>query len=210
MERRFFKPLGEFFPNHSFRLYMSESSLYRALEEAGFTGPFRDPAFPENDDKKERVSLWRPFLKTMTGLGSEETVLIPVLPWPLGPEVLVFEKSLENNFPQGELIPPVLLAPAARALYDLAAVMKARTFPRFQKIEKAVASSRWQRRGIYLTVKPEMDREEYAALFRNFLEGGFLIPPSQTEPLILPASMSDGEESKLAKILADSDARFCC
>jgi hypothetical protein len=43
--------------------------------------------------------------------------------------------------------------------------------------------------------------EEYENLFRRFLAGGFLIPPSPAEPLILPASMSDGEESRLADLL---------
>ncbi|MDR0496849.1 MAG: hypothetical protein LBH42_04475, partial [Treponema sp.] len=81
------------------------------------------------------------------------------------------------------------------------------------KIEKVLlGKSLWQRQGIYLTVEPlnlnarrqvpAMEREEYEAMFRRFLEGGFLIPPSPLEPLILPGSMSPGEESKLAKLLA--------
>ena len=72
---------------------------------------------------------------------------------------------------------------------------------RFFKIEKALAKSTWRRRGIYLTAEPGMDREKYEALFQLFLEGGFLIPPSPAEPLILPLSMSPGEESKLARLL---------
>jgi hypothetical protein len=203
LERRFIKALGEFFPGRQFRLYLNEDSLLRALAEAGFSGPFRDPAFPEKNGKKGSVSIWRPFTKTVT-----DTVLVPVLPWLLGPEVLVFEKDMD--FPPGGLIPPVLLAPVARALYDLAAALKTRNQNRqlYPKIEKALCGQKpetWRRRGIYLTT--ESAGEEYEVLFKKFLEGGFLIPPSPAEPLILPESMSDGEESKLAKLLANSSLK---
>ena len=201
-ERRLLKALEELFPGRAFRLYPDKSILYRALEEAGFIGPFQDPALPPaagvHSSEMPSVSLWRPFVETAPG-----AVFIPVLPWPLGPEVLVLNKSVDASFPPGELIPPVLLAPAARALYDLAAALKeyASNPPRYPKIENALKESSWQRRGIYLSVQTDMDKEKYAALFRRFLEGGFLIPPSQREPLILPLSMPPGEESKLAGLL---------
>ena len=192
LERRFFKTLAQFFPGRAFRLFMNEGSMYRALVKAGFTDP---------------VPLWRPFMREQ-GAGSMK-IFIPILPWPLGPEVLVFESSMEDSFLPGELIPPVLLAPAARALCDLSAVIKTNTFPKYQRINKIFAvpngtgpvSCRWQRQGIYLTT--ETAGEEYAALFRNFLEHGFLLPPSPAEPLILPFSMSDGEESKLSQLLVN-------
>ena len=182
-EERFLKALGEFFPGRSFRLYTGEGSLYSALEKAGFTGP---------------VTLWRPFQKMVP-----DAIFIPVLPWPLGPEVLVMEKTMEASFLPGEIIPPVLLAPATRALYNLAAEIRSQNRRRCHKIEKVLAGldSLWRCQGIYLTLKAEMDREDYATLFRRFLEGGFLIPPSSAEPVILPALMSDGEESKLAELL---------
>jgi hypothetical protein len=180
MERRFLKALGELFPGRAFRLYTDAGSLHRALEEAA----------------EKEVSIWRPFATE-----KEARVLIPVLPWPLGPEVLVLEKDMDDTFPAGDIIPPVLLAPSTRAIYDLLAVIKdgSRTGRAYPKVEKALKSSPWQRRGIYLTI--ETDSEKYENLFMSFLEGGFLIPPSPTEPLILPASMSDGEEAKLAGLL---------
>ncbi|MCL2318727.1 MAG: hypothetical protein FWC45_01475 [Treponema sp.] len=191
-ERRFFKALEGFFHGRTFRLYADEGSLYRALEEAGFAGAA----------SSAKVHMWRPFL----GPPDENAlILIPVLPFPLGPAVLVLEKSLDDTFPPGDLIPPVLLAPAGRALYDLAAALKAkapnRGNPRYSKIERVLKGSMWRRRGIYLTVEPAIEREKYETMFRHFLEGGFLIPPSQAEPLILPASMSPGEEAKLAGLL---------
>jgi hypothetical protein len=180
--------LAELFPGRVFRFYSSPGSLRLALEAAGFTGP----------------TLWRPFLEEKV----TDTAFIPVLPWPLGPEVLVLEKSID--FPPGELIPPVLLAPAARSLYDLAARIRNSDLPRYTKIEKVFYKSNsdgqksiWRRRGIYLTLDREMDSDEYVSLFRCFLEGGFLIPPSPEEPVILPLSMSDGEESKLSQLLVN-------
>ena len=222
MEKRFVKALAVFFPGRSFRLYADESSLFQALEAADFTGPIYDPAFPSLDSgaqlsEKCDISFWRPFLDD----DKKTPVLVPVLPWPLGPAVLVLEEGMVKTFPQGnksigtepqpansaagygELISPVLLAPAARALHDLAAELKNHVpnRPRFLKIEKILKDSPWRRRGIYLTGEPDMNSEKYEALFRRFLEGGFLIPPSPLEPLILPFSMSSGEESKLAELL---------
>ena len=189
-ERRLLKALEGFFPNRAFRLYLDSGSLRRALEGAGFT---------------EGVPVWRPFLETNEEKpqGAETPVLLPVLPWPLGPEVLVLDKSLEASFPAGGLIPPVLIAPAARALYNLAAAVKASNWGRMRyiKIEKALSGSRWSRHGIYLMLNSGMDGTQYKALFLRFLDGGFLIPPSPAEPAILPASMSKGEEVKLAELL---------
>jgi len=228
MERRLLKALETLFPGRAFRLYADSPSLYRALAEAGMpldANRLPDPAFPEAGvaDNGTQVSLWRPFIEPQPAGTAPETsvalepnvtsVLIPILPWPLGPDVLVLNKCMEALFPIGDLIPPVLLAPAARALYNLAAALKApgQGHARYQKIEKVFSKRNlgasnesgklWRRKGIYLTVKPGIESEKYAALFRRFLEGGFLIPPSPTEPVILPALMSPGEEAKLAELL---------
>ena len=204
MEKRFFKTLAAFFPERSFRLYMDEGSLFRAMAEAGFDSCY-DPAFPHSKGEgKQNLSLWRPFLTPNEY--TDTPVLLPVLPllpWPLPPVVLVLEKRMEASFPPSELIPPLLLATATRSLYDLIAELK-KPARRYPKIEKALGAQKsyWQRRGIYLTVTPKMDKEIYTSLFRRFLDGGFLIPPSSGEPTILPASMSQGEESALAALLA--------
>jgi hypothetical protein len=190
MERRFLKALAELFPGRSFRLYMSEASLQYAILDAGLAGP---------------VPLWRPFQTALHNPQAPvpDTFFMPVLPWPLGPEVLVLDKDMDASFSPGEIIPPALLAPATRILYDLAAKIRKPNRQRYCKIEKVFAgqNSLWQLRGIYLAVDPEMDKEKYAALFRLFLEGGFLIPPTPQEPAILPGTMSAGEEAKLAGLL---------
>jgi len=196
LERRLVKALAVFFPGRSFRFYNDPSSMYKALAEAGFSGPIQDPAFPDNDAGKAAVSLWRPFVEPVPAT----QILVPVLPCPLGPAVLALDKSVDASFPRGELIPPVLLAPAARAVYDLAAQIRNPCRQRFYRVEKAIGGI-WQRRGIYLTTRP--DREKYAELFRSFLEAGFLLPPGAGEPAILPEEMSKGEETKLAELLSD-------
>ena len=214
LERRFIKALSAFFPGRAFRLYLNEDSLRRSLAEAGLmaeaAAPLADPAFPCQGGGTPNVSLWRPFLEEKAAVEKMAgTAFVPVLPWPLGPAVLVLANGMEESFPAGELIPPAMLAPAARALYNLAAALK--TFgpacgkPEYPKIRKALGGQGgglWRRQGIYLAAKPGMGREAYEALFRRFLEGGFLIPPSPEEPALLPLSMSSGEEAKLAELLA--------
>ena len=191
MEGRFIKALGQFFPGRAFRLYLDSGALQRALELAGYA--------VDSEAGKGQVSLWRPFLEGQT----EAPIMIPVLPWPLGPEVLVLEKGLGDSFPAGDLVPPVLLAPATRALYSLAAALKegGQGRQRYGKLEKALTDSPWRRRGIYLRLESEMKMGEYESLFRRFLEGGFLLPPSPGETAILPAFMSKGEESKLVELI---------
>ena len=205
LERRILKALEEIFPGRAFRLYPDESSLYRALEKAALQEPAIQALLEPG------ISLWRPFLEGAAGEGgkgplNKAPLLIPVLPWPLGPAVLVLDRDTE--FPAGEIIPPVILAPAIRSLYELIKAMKEK-IPRPMKIEKALKNSNWQRKGIYLFTSEQGEETEpgagvseaYAALWKYFLEGGFLLPPSPAEPAILPMSMSPGEEAKLAKLI---------
>jgi len=186
LEKRLLKALVLLFPGRSFRLYIEESSLQLSVTNAGL-----DYA---------QVPLWRPFLGELT-----DSVTITVMPWPQGPAVLVLPESLEKSFPSGDLIPPLLLAPAVRAIYNLAAILKTfdpgRDWPNYPKIKKALANGIWRHQGIYLTLKQNMDKTQYETLFRRFLEGGFLLPPSPEEPAILPFTMSAGEEAKLAELL---------
>jgi hypothetical protein len=114
------------------------------------------------------------------------------------------------------MIPPFLLAPAVRGVYDLIAAAPLRARFRYPRIERALAEPGcpWERRGIYLFFKPAAagaagglpaegpeKGPSWEALFRRFLDGGFLLPPGPEEPLILPGIMSPGEEAKLAALL---------
>jgi hypothetical protein len=218
MEKRFEKALFRLFPGRVFRIYADKASLRRALSEAGMPQPedkpFPDPAFPRSRDKTGAeasteaagvLSLWRPFLPGEVEKEAEKApVMIPVLPWPLAPQVLAIRQDLEHLFLPGDLVSPILLAASARSVYDLIASAPDRGRGRYQKINKALSEQgcHWRRRGIYLTCDSCINRDAWAELWRRFLEAGFLLPPSQQEPLILPGLMSPGEEAKLAVLLA--------
>ncbi|MDR0718292.1 MAG: hypothetical protein LBF78_01550 [Treponema sp.] len=187
-EKRFIKALAKLFPRHAFRLYSDEASLLGALKDAG-----NAPDIP----------LVRP-LESEGALFPvpDSPLFIPVIPCPLGPAVLVLDKTMEALFPPGDIIPPLLLALAARGVYDLIALAPQRVKVRYRQIEKALAGPdcKWRGPGIYLYYKNP--HEEWKNLWERFLEAGFLLPPDPAEPLILPGIISPGEEKKLAGLLA--------
>jgi hypothetical protein len=200
---RFCKALARLFPGAAFRVYADEFSLRRALEAAGYdaASPVRDPAFSPEAAFPRTISLWRPFLGS--GVPASGTPFRPVLPlpWPGAPRVLVLEPSRLPRFPPPDPVSPAILAAAARAVYDLLAAPERRRFP---KIETALSQSPWRRRGIYLTLSAPPEGAAYAALFRAFLDRGFLLPPEPAQPLILPGCLSPGEEAALAALVRRS------
>ncbi|MCL2834137.1 MAG: hypothetical protein FWD78_13280 [Treponema sp.] len=214
---------------YKFRIYSDKHSMFKALENAGFeANNIPDPAFPhdsnaesnseKNNAIKKPVSIWRPFLGSAN---FESQIYLPVLPWSLSPPVLVLEdlvqdKSVQNDSVQnesvqeespdkklrpGDLVSPVILAGAARAVYDLIAAADNGQRPRFARVEKALAASgKFQKQGIYITPRPGAG-VDWIDLWKHFLENGFLLPPDPAEPLILPGVLSPGEEAKLAELL---------
>jgi hypothetical protein len=196
-EGRCLKALSRLFPGRAFRLYASPPPVLETLVTNG------------------TAALWRPFLDPSAPLGLPENpppVLIPVLPgiqgWrnglPLGFCALALEGAFAQeraaSLPPGDLLPPVLLAVAARGIYDLIAAAPDRVpFP-WPRIAKALRAGPWLRRGIYLSLRSRA-AETWAARFRRFLDAGFLLPPVPGHPLILPGTLSPGEEAKLAGLL---------
>jgi hypothetical protein len=218
-ESRFHKALALLFPGRVARLYPDEASLRAALAAAGYAaeGPFPDPAFGKSGPpgtgpwRAAGLSLWRPFLADPEEEPSpwfqDIPLLIPVLPlpWPGAPRVLILEPSRAAAFPSPGPLSPLVLAAGARSVHDLIAALPGRSIRAFPRLRKALAQGGWRRRGIYLSWKeifPENpDQETYAAMFRRFLDAGFLLPPARREPLILPGALSPGEEAKLARLL---------
>jgi hypothetical protein len=155
--------------------------------------PIRDAALPDDADSPRTLALWRPFLPKL-----RVDTLLPVLPCPLAPHVVVFDEGAA--FPPSDIIAPVLLAPATRAIYDLLASPD-RAERRFTKLEHALVRGAWRQCGPYCSLETPLAERDYAALFQHFFDNGFLLPPSQRDPLILPPTLSAGEEAKLASLL---------
>ena len=191
MEARYHKALSRVFPDRQFLIYSAPPPGLDKLAAEG------------------SAALWRPFSDPAEPLKVPENppILIPVVPgiqtWrnglPLGLCVLAVKDGAAVG--NGDFLPPVLLAVAARGIYDLISAAKARANPTYPRIDKALKNSHWQRGGIYLTPRQEPSQTEWAALFRRLLEGGFLLPPHPSQPLILPGVLSPGEEAKLALLL---------
>jgi hypothetical protein len=203
-EGRYIKALSRIFSGRHFRLYAAPPPELRALAAEG------------------NVALWRPFLDAAAPLAVPENappVLIPVVPgiqgWrgglPHGLCVLAIDPAFEktDSLPPGDFLSPVLLAFAARGIYDLIAAAPQRANFAYPRITQALKSSQsntvqWQRQGLYLTLRKNPSPEDWAALFRRFLDKGFLLPPVSSQPLILPGILSAGEEAKLVDLLADT------
>jgi hypothetical protein len=199
LETRYHKALSRIFPDRTFRLFTSAPPGLETLVADG------------------SASLWRPFANSSAPLDVPESppILIPVVPgiqtWRAGlPQGLcVLAVKGEADIPSGDFLPPVLLAAAARGIYDLISVAQARANPMYPRIAKALKNNpqsveghnSWQRNGIYLTPRQKPSQTEWAELFRRFLENGFLLPPIPSQPLILPGILSPGEEAKLASCL---------
>ena len=198
LEARYIKALSRIFPGRVFRLYAAPPQWLQR-NEWGFWRPFLDPAAP------------------LAVPENAPPVLIPVVPgiqgWhsglsgsilPHGLCVLAVDPAFDQaTFPPGDFLSPVLLAAAARGLYDLIAAAPERTNPKFLRINKALKNSRWQQQGVYLTLRQTVSMEEWAAFFSHFHANGFLLPPIPSHPVILPGVLSPGEEVKLAALLAE-------
>jgi hypothetical protein len=201
-ESRYLKALLKIFPEYSFRIYSAPPPELTTLFDSG--------------DAK----LWRPFIDPETPFlikQEKSSLLIPVLPgiqlWrgelPLGLCVAaaISEDQLAQ-FPLSDTLSPVLLAVAARGLYDLlASSQRAKpALPHTDKVLQKTTIWRWQ--GIYLTLKEKPLTETWETLFRQFLEAGFLLPPTPLQPVILPGEMSNGEDKKLAELLEKTDVNL--
>ena len=212
-EGRLRKALALLFPGREARFYPDESALRAALAGAGYpaAGPFPDPAC--RDFRPGPASLWRPFLADPEEAESrlqDVPALIPVLPlpWPGAPWTLLAEPARAAAFPPSGLLSPLILAAAARCVHDLIAAIPGRGAGAFPRLNEALARSGWGRRGIYLNLPVHggggADAAGDAAVFRRFLDAGFLLPPDSRDPVILPAVLSPGEEAKLAGLVLEA------
>jgi hypothetical protein len=170
--RRFEKALSLLFPGKSFVVYGSIETVPSAL--------------------REQTPEWRPYMKW----AGEDALAF--LPHPLAPAVLVTGMGNENH--GGIPLSPVILALTTRAIYDVLHNPE-RGAVVYPQADEVLAGGSWKREGIYVRLRDEAADEEWARIFRRFLDAGFLIPPTQRDPLILPGELSPGEEKALAECL---------
>ena len=107
------------------------------------------------------------------------------------------------QLPPSEILSPVLLAVAARGIYDLLASPLRAKPGVFKLLQDSFLSEKgWHREGIYLYMKKEPKTGEWPVLFQKFMDAGFLLPPTPLQPLILPGELSEGEAAKLCTVLS--------
>ncbi|MHC6204148.1 hypothetical protein ACYULU_13265 [Breznakiellaceae bacterium SP9] len=199
---RFTKALALLFPGRVFRVYANNERLRAALFHAHYIeesrAPFPDPLFAES-----LLSRWRPFMHDEQPLSPlpDADILIPVLPWPLSPAVAALKSGLEaeQRFPPSDCISPALLAANTRALFVLLASKTRAKAPK-HRIAESLERGGWKRQGIYC-LHPGLSSADYTALFKAFLDKGFVLPPSARVPLILVPDLSTGEETQFIKLL---------
>ena len=194
LQGRYEKALSRLFPGRNFRFYATPVPELETLVANG------------------SAALWRPFIDPASPLSVGENpapILIPVVPgiqlWrgglPVGLCPLAIAPGAATTLPPSDFLPPLLLACAVRGIYDLIAAAPQRAQVAYPRIERALKNSHWQRHGLYLSLRQTPSGEEWAALFRRFLDSGFLLPPVPTQPAILPGVLSPGEEAVLAELL---------
>jgi len=211
-EGRFLKALAKLLPEYSFRIYAAPPMEILQKISHRDTENTKDTEDIERKKETINVNFWRPFINSENPfyIENSQSLFIPVLPgiqtWrdglPLG-LCIVAAKSEEqlSQLPPSDALSPILLAAAARSIHDIIAAPQ-RAKPNLPRVKKVLQNSRWQKQGIYLTLKNKVTAEEWEELFRKFLEAGFLLPPTQAHPIILPGEMSDGEEAKLSAVLS--------
>ncbi len=133
-------------------------------------------------------------------------VAMPRLPCPVtfAPAALLFRDAQAALAVSGDLVPPLALACAHRALteFDRFAVDYAETL--WKKADRRLRPY-FERHGPYLRLRPDLaapgDEARYGLLFAAALGAGVLLSPDPAQPSILPGDFDDGELAKLAKAL---------
>lgn len=184
-ERRFTNALLRLFPGKAFKVYADWSAV---------------PAYRE-------LPVWRPFCTVESGGGAFR----PILPFQLAPAVIVCDRDRQNRYPSGGFVASFILAAATRAVYDLLARPE-RGVMSFKCIKKAfdrpLTQESWHPDGIYIRPAWADAGKDWPLVFRRFLDGGFLLPPSPEDPLIIPGELSEGEETALADLLCLTPAEL--
>ncbi|MBN1834904.1 MAG: hypothetical protein JW820_03575 [Spirochaetales bacterium] len=184
--------LGQFPGCRAFRV---TASLGAALELASVylghpvgPGDIRDP-LRDPEDPAPELALWRPACPQSLS----PRVLLPRLPFTLAgaPVPVGFAEELPAGFPPSEVLSPVVLAGALRALHDLRRYRP----PEWLGQALAAGTAGWERRGLY--VLPRFQAGDYPSVFEGFLAEEVVLNPCFPEASILPSEASPGELQKM-------------
>jgi hypothetical protein len=133
--------------------------------------------------------------------GEPVRVAMPLLPCPaaLSPAVLLFKESADAEGAEGDLVPPLLLASAHRALVELSRFRLSYDEALWRKSDRRLKPF-FERQGPYLY--PRCGEAAYEAMFATALGAGALLSPRWEEPSIVPGDFDDGELAALARSLS--------
>jgi hypothetical protein len=192
--------LARMFPAYrAFYLLPEEAAaLQLAAHQLGRPIPGRvaDPVLAGSAPEQALVRRWRPLqLPPPTSApAAEAEVLLPVLPFGLGPAPVVacLLRDPVPGLPAPAPLSPLLLAGALRSLHDLARLR----LPGWLEPDLLAGAPGWRQRGIYVVAGFEERR--YPEVFGAFLEAGVLLSPTYPGPSILPCGeLSGGELQKM-------------
>jgi hypothetical protein len=162
----------------------------------------------------EALRILRPFIEHLepgrldagpVGGAMSDRVAMPILPCPaaLSPAALLFKDPGEAEASPGELIPPLGLACAHRALCELDRFAAEYDESLWRRVDRRLAPY-FERRGPYLFARAQFASSEsgYDRLFRTALGAGVLLSPDPSQPSIVPGDFDDGELARMAAALA--------
>jgi len=203
-ERRLEKALLEAYPGYeAVRFYRSEEGALAALA-----------AFLDLDRRALRVldpaalggpasggfdaSILRPFAEFLPGSGAAAgaAFALPLLGCPaaFAPGILLARQA--GRAPRGELVAPLQLACASRAMSELKRLLPAYGEELWKRSDRRLGPY-FERRGPYLY--PRHPASGHGDFFRRALASGLLVSPLHGHPSILPPDFDDGELAALAK-----------
>ena len=166
----------------------------------------------------ERLPILRPFVKELAGVEfldgamprvAMPRVAMPRLPCPaaLAPAVLLFREPEIAEGVEGDIVPPLALACAHRALAEFDRFLADYSEALWKKVDRRLGPY-FERRGPYLFPRvAEAERRgspsaDYDRLFDTALGAGVLLSPDPERPSIIPGDFDDGELARLATAIA--------
>jgi len=193
-EARLEKALLERYPGYAaVRLFGNEERARAAARSA----------FPEGEP-----AMLRPFsehLRDKEEIGAapaEPRTAMPMLPCPiaLAPGALLFKDRVDAESIQGDIVPPLSLSCARRALIEMDRFAETYDESLWKKVDGRLRPF-FDRSGPYLY--PRVGNEAYEGIFVAALGAGVLLSPDHDQPSIIPGDFDDGELARLAEALKE-------